>query len=308
MLKELSMVFDALIRSSKAMAWMALLMSFTFIAAGTWAKGILTSTGTIKQGTENEDWRVEEYFGTSLKSAFTMFQMSTCDGWAESIVRPILNRNDLFGALMLTGYTWMVSYTMMSLVIGVMVWATVEEARSGGDHASHMRKLEDAQLLKEIRNYFEASLAISERSYIDQQELQDAFAIPEIVDAFEVLELPVKDAGTMFAQLGCDSMVTTVDELIDGITKLSASALPFDTCCLTATIGGTASYATRLVDRSHEVFHNLRDIRHTLKAGIAELDRAIVEDDDLNQVPEVVLRKAGRIKHEVTHRFQRYTA
>lgn len=307
-LKELSIVLDAAIRSWKAMAYLALVFGCTFYAAGTWAKGILTVSGSIKPGTVDDNLNVEEYFGNSLKTAFTMFQMSTCDGWAEKIVRPILNRNDVFGAMMLTGYTWVASYTLVSLGIGVMVWATVEEARSGGDHASHMQALEDRQILKEIRRYFEASLALSERNYIDYQELQDAFAIPEIVNAFQVLELPVHDAATMFAQLGCDDFITTVEELMDGIQKLSQKALPFDTCCLTATIGGTASYATRLVARSDDVVHNLRDIRRTLKAGIAELNRAIVEDDDLKEVPEVVLRKAGKINHHVNNRTQRYTA
>ena len=37
------------------------------------------------------------------------------------------------------------SYTLLSLGIGVMVWATVEEARSGGDHGSHIRAIEDKE-------------------------------------------------------------------------------------------------------------------------------------------------------------------
>lgn len=308
-LKELSTVLDAAIRSWKAMAYLALVFFFTFYSTGVWAKGILTAGGSITPGSEEtEGLNVDQYFGNSLKTALTMFQMSTCDGWAETIVRPILQKGDLFGALMLTGYTWGVSYTLVSLGIGVMVWATVEEARSGGDHASHMQALEDRHILKEVRTYFEASLALQERSHIDYQELQDAFMIPEIVSAFQVLELPVTDAATMFAQLGNHDFVTTTDELMDGIVKLSQKATPFDTCCLTATIGGTASYTTHLCARSTDVVDTLRDIRHTLKFGIDELTRAVQEEPDLKEVPEVVLRKAGKINHHVDNRSQRYTA
>ena len=38
-------------------------------------------------------------------AAFTMFQLSTNDGWAASVVRPILDL-DVFGGLLLLLYTW----------------------------------------------------------------------------------------------------------------------------------------------------------------------------------------------------------
>lgn len=308
-LKELSTVLDAAIRSQKAMLYLAFVFFLTVYSAGTWAKGILVASGAITPGEEEtEGLNVDQYFGDSFKTAFTMFQMATTDGWAETIVRPIMEKGDLFGAMMLTGYTWGVSYTLVSLGIGVMVWATVEEARSGGDHAAHMQALEDRQILREVRRYFEASLALQERTYIDYQELQDAFIIPEIVSAFKVLELPVHDAATMFAQLGNSTFVTTVDELMDGIVKLSQKATPFDTCCLTATIGGTASYTTHLCERSTDVIDSLHDIRKTLRVGIDELTRAAAEDPELKEVPEVVLRKAGKINHAEEKRSQRYTA
>ena len=77
-----------------------------------------------------------------------MFQLSTNDGWAASVVRPILDL-DVFGGLLLLLYTWVTSYTLLSLGIGVMVWATVEEARSGGDHGSHIRAMEDKEAMQE---------------------------------------------------------------------------------------------------------------------------------------------------------------
>ena len=39
------------------------------------------------------------------QAAFTMFQLSTNDGWAASVVRPILDL-DVFGGLLLLLYTW----------------------------------------------------------------------------------------------------------------------------------------------------------------------------------------------------------
>ena len=87
-----------------------------------------------------------------------MFQLSTNDGWAASVVRPILDL-DVFGGLLLLLYTWVTSYTLLSLGIGVMVWATVEEARSGGDHGSHIRAMEDKEAMQEGKTSMNLSQA-----------------------------------------------------------------------------------------------------------------------------------------------------
>lgn len=134
-LKELSLVLDSMIRSSKALLYLALVMGGVYWSAGAWSRGILEANGTFEL--MDQTW-VYEYWGQSIKAAFTMFQLSTNDGWAASVVRPILDL-DVFGGLLLLLYTWVTSYTLLSLGIGVMVWATVEEARNGGDHGSHIR-------------------------------------------------------------------------------------------------------------------------------------------------------------------------
>mmetsp|Transcript_18549 Transcript_18549/g.43622 ORF Transcript_18549/g.43622 Transcript_18549/m.43622 type:complete len:429 (-) Transcript_18549:66-1352(-) len=303
-LKELSLVLDSMIRSSKALLYLAGVMGIVYWSAGAWARGILTSNGTLDLLDED---RVDEYWGQSLKAAFTMFQLSTNDGWAGSVVRPILNL-DIFGGLLLLIYTWVTSYTMISLGIGVMVWATVEEARSGGDHGAYVRNLEDREAIGEIRTHFEQSLLMQDRNFIDYQELRDAMTIPEIMGAIRHLELPVSDALTLFEHV--DVMQTgriTLDDLMESIKSLTSKATPFDTCCLTARIGGTATFTTRLVTRTDIVAATLEDVRYKLRLGIDELTRASIEDEELTQVPEVFLRKSGHINHYKESSTVRYT-
>ncbi|OLP74735.1 hypothetical protein AK812_SmicGene45646, partial [Symbiodinium microadriaticum] len=89
----------------------------------------------------------------------------------------------------------------------------------------------------------------------------------------------------------------TLDELMESIKSLTSKATPFDTCCLTARIGGTATFTTRLVTRTDIVAATLEDVRYKLRLGIDELTRASIEDEELTQVPEVFLRKSGHINH-----------
>ncbi|CAE7319084.1 unnamed protein product [Symbiodinium natans] len=338
-LKELSLVLDSMIRSSKALLYLAGVMGVVYWSAGAWARGILTSNGTLDVLDADT---VDEYWGQSLKAAFTMFQLSTNDGWAASVVRPVLDL-DVFGGLLLLVYTWVTSYTMISLGIGVMVWATVEEARSGGDHGAYVRNLEDREAIGEIRTHFEQrsgshvswvmvlSLVVAvhaggstvglsvvaflfalgawaQGNFIDYQELRDAMTIPEIMGAIRHLELPVSDALTLFEHVDVmQSGRITLDELMDSIKSLTSKATPFDTCCLTARIGGTATFTTRLVTRTDIVAVTLEEIRSKLRLGIDELTRASIEDEELTQVPEVFLRKSGHINHYKESRMVRYT-
>lgn len=308
-LKELSLVLDALLRSYKAMAYLALVFFVTFYASGAWARGLLTATGSLDPDNVPDNFNADEYFGNSFKAAFTMFQMSTSDGWAANIVRPIIEK-DLFGAILMTLYTFCSSYTLVSLGIGVMVWATVEEARTGGDHAAHMRALEDRALFGGIRKYLEQSLSLQERDFIDYQEVKDAFADPDLTAAFQTLELPATDADQFLTQWGSGEVVNiriSIDEFMDKVKALTTKATSFDTCCLTARIGGTATFSTRLVGRADEMVRDLREIRHMLKLGMDELVRATVEDEELSQVPEVLLRKTGEIRHEERFKMQRFS-
>ncbi|CAJ1452886.1 unnamed protein product, partial [Effrenium voratum] len=292
-LKELSLVLDSMIRSSKALLYLAAVMGGVYWSSGAWARGILNANGTLDS--LDQEW-VEEFWGQSLKAAFTMFQLSTNDGWAAS-VRPILDL-DVAGGLLLLLYTWVTSYTLLSLGIGVMVWATVEEARSGGDHGAHVRQLEDREAMAEIRKHFEQSLQMQDRAFIDYQELRDALTVPEIIAAILHLELPVHDALTLFEHV--DVMQTgriKLEDLMDTIKSLTSKATPFDTCCLTARIGGTATFTTRLVTRTELLAENLQEVRRKLELGIEELTRASIEDEELTSVPEVSLRKSGHINH-----------
>eukprot|EP00913_Durusdinium_trenchii_P025151 g23610.t1 len=192
------------------------------------------------------------------------------------------------------------SYTLLSLGIGVMVWATVEEARSGGDHGSHIRAMEDKEAMQEIRSHFEQSLQIqdqcrsakswvwcarrvahgqngqpatTDRKFIDYQELRDALSIPEILSAIQHLEMPVSEAWPRSGR----SWSTSLD-LMESIKSLTSKATPFDTCCLTARIGGTATFTTRLVTRTEVVASELQELRKKLELGIEELTRASIED------------------------------
>lgn len=303
-LKELSLVLDSMIRSSKALLYLALVMGGVYWSAGAWSRGILEANGTFEL--MDQTW-VYEYWGQSVKAAFTMFQLSTNDGWAASVVRPILDL-DVFGGLLLLLYTWVTSYTLLSLGIGVMVWATVEEARSGGDHGSHIRALEDKEAMQEIRSHFEQSLMLQDRNFIDYQELRDALSIPEILGAIQHLEMPVSDALTLFEHVDVmQSGRITLEDLMESIKALTSKATPFDTCCLTARIGGTATFTTRLVTRTDVVASELSELRRKLELGIEELTRASLEDEDLTSVPEVFLRKSGHINHYKESHKSRYT-
>jgi len=303
-LKDLSLVLDALRRSIKALMYLQLVMIFVFYSAGAWARGLIMRSGGLD---DVPNFLGEEYFGSSIRAALTMFQLATLDGWAQSAVRPLLAVRP-FEGFALTGFTFVSSYTLVSLALGVLVWSTCEEARSSSDHSDNAKRAEDKEILHQMSRYFEASLSMQDRDFIDLQELKDALLIPEIALGFHQLELPLKDAETLFSHVDDkDHGRVSLHQLIECIEVLGMPATTFDTCCLTARIGGTATFTTRLVTRTDKLINRLQDLGALLTCGIEELTRAAIEDPDLTEVPDIQLRKAGRIRHHNSGQMLRYT-
>lgn len=302
-LKELALILDAARMSFKALLWLGLIFALVFLAAGAWARGLLLLGG----GVDNlSGFNGRYYFGSTVNSALTMFQLTTFDGWATQIVRPLLVSRS-FEGLWFSAYAFVTAYTLISLAVGLVVWATCEEARRNADTVENIAAAQDKEILSLLRKYFEASLLLQDRDYIDLQELRDAWGVPEVLSALEQLGLPFKHPEALFEHVDEHKEGrVSLDILLDRIEALNKSASRFDTCCLTARVGGTATFTTRLVSRVDSVTTQLTDLTCLLQLGMDALAKAAVESEDLSQVPEVHLRKAGLIQHHHASALQKY--
>merc|ERR1712151_526988 len=134
------------------------------------------------------------------------------------------------------------------------------------------------------------------RPTISKREFTEAMSVPQVVRAINKLELPVKDHDELFSHLDrdrCGEM--TPAEMQKRLETMKRPANRFDIACLTASIGGSVTYVHRMEKRTDALLHELKDLKWRMRQSFLELNQLTRTDNDSGQVPEVVLRKAGKI-------------
>jgi hypothetical protein len=237
----------------------------------------------------------------------TLLQCVTLDGWASHIVRPLLVRKPLPAAFVAL-FAIITAYGLLSIAIGVLVWSTVDLARSHMDHESHKATRTDAEIVGLLKDYFESAMTIEDRTTLDEHSLRDALSVPEVAAAFKRLDLPVKDVEELFEHLDRHHKgEITIQEFEHGLSELNQPSNRFDMACLSATVGGAATFAKVLSMRTGYCSGGLSQLKADLEPAFALLEELARPEGGMGQVPEVRLRAAGKIKTHLPTLAQRYT-
>lgn len=304
-LHELKQVLDSVARMLRGLLAWVFLVAVVVVVAGIAVRGLFVSRGgiprmigAIKGGT---------YFGSITNSALTMLQVATRGGWAEALVRPLMASGHNVEAVVIGVFCLFSAYTVMHLAIGIVVWSTVETARSSPKSSEQIHQAETAEIMKLLTEYFEATMALAERSELSLVELKEAMAVPEINMALLTLDLPVDTVDELFHHLDKEERgEITLEILLNGIALLIKPATRFDTACLTALVGGNASYTDRLLGRATELQETMEEFHSTLAHAFDELGD-LTRSSSMGQVPECILRKAGIVKNIKARTDMRYT-
>jgi len=297
-LMDLWLVLQGLTRAFRALVWFAVILFATLYGGGA------IMTGVFKINDEGHTIDVNEYFGTVNRSIITLLQLATLDNWSSSVVRPLMGTNP-FAATLLLIFVIGTAYGLLSLAVGVLVWSTVELARSHQDHGSHKAIKEDEDIIVTLRQFFEATLAIEEKDGLTLRDFQDAMQLPQVAHAIRQLDLPVSDIKHLHTHLDkrrCGEV--TAEEFEKGCLLLKMPASRFDVACLTANIGGSVTYVSRLENRCDDMMDELTGCNVAIARASKELNEFRLSMGD---VPEVGLRKDGRIKMGPPQKASRYT-
>merc|ERR1712125_221887 len=154
----------------------------------------------------------------------TLLQVATLDNWASHVVRPVLTANPLVTLFMLA-FVVFTSYGLLSLSVGVLVWSTVQLARSHDSHANNKGVKEDMDLIHMLKMFLEAQLMMEEKEVLTLKDLQEAYNIPQVSHALRQLELPLPDLKALFSHLDRQRQGTiTLDDFEKGVVALKLPA------------------------------------------------------------------------------------
>lgn len=92
----------------------------------------------------------ERLFGTLGASAFTLFQIMTLEGWANEIVRPVMEKYPA-AWLFFIPYIVVTTFMVLNLFIGVVVSAMQKETEQATETVVEVEKAAEARILAELR-------------------------------------------------------------------------------------------------------------------------------------------------------------
>lgn len=91
----------------------------------------------------------EKYFGTLGESFFTFFQIMTLEGWANEVVRPVMEKHP-WAWMLFVPYIVLTSFMVLNLFIGIVVDAMQQQALKTREAVIEVTETEYAQLMREI--------------------------------------------------------------------------------------------------------------------------------------------------------------
>jgi len=316
-IKDLWLVLESCASAGRALAAFALVLTVILVAAAGSFIGLVEPGSGDFEGECDKDYGAhlfcidaQEFFGSVPKALLTLLQMVTLDGWASKVVRP-LSKSRPWAAAVMAAFSIIVAYGILSILTGMLVRTTMDLAQSHESHASNLRMTEDLAVIKSLRDYYEASLVLDERTTIDLRTLSESMCVPAVKKAYDQLDLPLRTPEDLMDHLDrARSGTLTVEDFGHGVAAMKKPSTNYDVACLTATIGGSVTYCTRIERRSQKLVDQLDELRYVLGSSFVELGKIAQPggaSSETEQVPEVHLRLAGRIFNPVPPEPPRYT-
>jgi hypothetical protein len=303
---DLWLVLASWWRSLLALRWLALIFFFLAFFFGGAARGLIFAGEDDDLSTAvcgGDNFRVhlrcidiDEYFGSITSTMLTMMQLVTLDRWAGHIVRPLRNSARPEAAFFLTCFVFVAFYGLISIIIGVLVWSTVETAKQHRAHRDNVFVDTAKERIRDLKDYFRRCLELEERTLLDLREIKEAMVVPLVKKTYDELELPVTDVEQLWHHLDeHDVGQITLDRFADGCEKLLEPARRFDMAVLSAKLNARSQFAENLEDRCEVTAQEMEVLFKKLTTGFT-LMRKHVLSKEVNEIfAEVGMRRAGKM-------------
>merc|ERR1719281_1505912 len=264
--KELYLVVIGLVSTMKTLFWVSLLLG-----AILWTNSILLAMilGQSKawmfvdraSAAPFEYFNVDLYFGSVLKSCFSLFQMVTLDEWASKILRPVCGVYPMM-MLFFFAFVFMTSYGLMNIVVGVIVRDALVQGRQNKAREKKLKTIREQKAALQLRKFFKI-IDTDGSGTIDLEELMAAVENPKAREYFNEIELDTRSAVKIFKCLDVDGdQNLTSDEFVDGV--MSAKTKSEDMVRLSLEMSALIARSVYLEDRFIAISKELTYIKTSM--------------------------------------------
>lgn len=206
-------IFD----SGRTLLWMCIILFAVLYLFAIFATVWIGKSDNLK-----DNPIAQEYFGNAGKSAFTLFQIATLDGWA-SIARPLMkdSPNDAWRICFVFFGTIMVcTMVVLNLVTAVIVQNAFDRAKQDEDVQAKLLNVKRDQDILELREIF-WEIDEDGSGTLSREEYENALMYNEKVKSkFDILDIAVSERSEIWELLESGSGEITVDAFADCLRAL----------------------------------------------------------------------------------------
>jgi len=186
------------VNSLKTLAWVGLLLMCLLYVCAIFLTTQVGQNPDYKElrSYDGTIWPADVYFGTVLKSMFTLWQIVTLDGWCDGIVRHVSFRQPYL-AVVFVVFILFTSYGLLNIVVGVIVENTLGAAQKNEDNIKATKERQRRKLLEHIKKLFELS-DVDGSGILTAEEFRAAVKMPEVAEKLELIGLPIDEAEQLF--------------------------------------------------------------------------------------------------------------
>ncbi|KAF4677932.1 hypothetical protein FOL47_008036 [Perkinsus chesapeaki] len=279
--KELWLIINGLLDSLKTLGWVSLLLLLVLYVCGIFTTiQIGQDINTYeKYRVSSGGWDHKEYFGTVLRSMYTLFQIVTLENWADGIVRHVVSNEPLM-VIFFVLFIMLTSFGLMNLVIGIIVENTLATARNNEDRIRRRQEKERSRVLAHLKDIFEMADQ-DESGSLTVEEFRQAIRNPEVESKLKLIDLPVADAEELFMVLDHDgSGELSVDEFIGGCVRLKGTAKSKDLLAVQVSVESLAKRLDKLEGYLRDSEQKVASLDHKTKRMLRDALEFFAPDEE----------------------------
>lgn len=280
-LRELWMLVAGIVEAMWTLVWTWVLLFLLIYVFG------LFATRTI--GQPSTDPFIEEYFGNVPRSMFSLFQVTTTEGWAD-IARKAME-TQLWTSIFFIIYFYVTTCAILNVVVAVIVENTLDQAGDQRQRFDAKQKRMQKEACSKIYEVFQ-SLDNNGDGMLEKEEFLLAIRQAEVARYLHQIGLDMRQAENLFSILDFDeSGSLDAQEFVGGVMKAIGPGRAKDVLALQCDLWRSEE---KIWDRLQEVRESANARMTLVEQGVKELKEEMHQLAQRFAAKRPVQRKSSR--------------
>jgi len=211
---------------------------------------LMTNLLTNFMKDENTDiekrWLVFQKFGTFTRSFFTMFELTL--GNFVPVSRMLVEESSEYWAIFMLMYKCTMGFAVVKVITGVFLQQTFAVAASDDDMMVIQKQRASANLSAKMKKLMKKGDK-SNDGLLSKTEWAEVLQQPAMSRWLSAMEIEVSDTDTLFDMIDDGDGEISIEELINGVSRLRGAARSIDMCNLMRHMQYVQELVTHLQER-----------------------------------------------------------